>query len=206
MANSYEQHMFELLTGNYQTPYSIWLAQGNEGDEADFLKSLKGEPGEQGIQGPKGDKGDQGEVGPQGETGAQGEPGPQGEQGIQGPKGDKGDTGEQGPKGDKGDQGATGPAGAAGAKGQDAVTYKKTGASIPTTAWASDSSSGYFRATYSDSNITSSMVVNASFAISSLAVAQAAGVLPITESINGGFYIYASTKPTAALTFDFFCV
>ena len=203
MANSYEQHMFELLTGNYQTPYSIWLAQGNEGDEADFLKSLKGDKGEQGIQGPKGDKGDQGEVGPQGEPGVQGEQGPQGEQGIQGPKGDQGEVGPQGPKGDKGDQGATGPAGA---KGQDAVTYKKTGASIPTTAWASDSSSGYFRATYSDSNITSSMVVNASFAISSLAVAQAAGVLPITESINGGFYIYASSKPTAALTFDFFCV
>lgn len=203
MASSYEQRMFDLFTGNYQTPYSIWLSQGNEGTESDFLSSLKG---------PKGDKGDKGEQGIQGETGAVGPKGDQGEQGIQGLKGDKGDKGEQGiqgPKGDKGDTGATGAkgeTGATGQKGADAVTYKKTGASLATSAWALDRTSGYYRAKYADTNITAAMTVNASLAISSMTAAQTAGVLSVTESIAGGFYIYAVNKPTATLTFDFFCV
>lgn len=194
MASSYEQRMFDLFTGSYQTPYSIWLSQGNEGTESDFLSSLKG---------PKGDKGDKGEQGIQGETGAVGPKGDQGERGIQGPagpKGDKGDTGATGAKGATGATGATGP------KGADAVTYKKTGATLATSAWSSDNSTGYFKAKYSDTNITAEMVVNASFAISSLSAAQTAGVLPITESTAGGFFIYAISKPTATLTFDFFCV
>lgn len=200
MASSYEQRMFDLFTGNYQTPYSIWLSQGNEGTESDFLSSLKG---------PKGDKGDKGEQGIQGETGAVGPKGDQGEQGIQGLKGDKGDKGDQGeigPQGPAGAKGATGATGATGPKGADAVTYKKTGASLATSAWSLDSTSGYYRAKYADTNITAAMTVNASLAISSMAAAQTAGVLPVTESIAGGFYIYAVKKPTATLTFDFFCV
>ena len=86
------------------------------------------------------------------------------------------------------------------------MTYKKTGATIATSAWAKDSSSGYYRAKYADTNITASLVVNASFNLASLTVAQNAGVLPITESISGGFYIYAKSIPTSSLTFDFVCV
>lgn len=40
------------------TPYEIWISQGNYGDYDDFLASLKGETGEQGKDGEKGDKGD----------------------------------------------------------------------------------------------------------------------------------------------------
>lgn len=73
--------------------------------------------------------------------------------------------------------------------------------SIPATAWASNttqSAAGFgFRATIALSGVTSAMVPDVYL---NVADAMSGDFSPVAQSYNGGIYIYASFKPTAALT------
>lgn len=73
--------------------------------------------------------------------------------------------------------------------------------SVPATAWASNttqSAAGFgFRATIALSGVTSAMVPDVYL---NVADAMSGDFSPVAQSYNGGIYIYASFKPTAALT------
>lgn len=72
--------------------------------------------------------------------------------------------------------------------------------SIPTSGWTEDSASGFYRLAISNSSITADSVVNVNLDIISLVKAEDCGLKGVTESYAGGFYVYAESVPTSALT------
>ncbi len=73
---------------------------------------------------------------------------------------------------------------------------------VPTSAWAADSTytSYPYRATISNSQITAADNVSITLSVASLVTAEAAYVAPGGETYAGGLYLYAKNVPTNALT------
>lgn len=193
-------------------------------------RGVQGPQGETGPQGPKGDTGDTGPKGDTGETGPTGPQGPQGEQGIQGltgPQGPKGDTGDTGPTGPTGATGATGEAAGFGTPTASAtVIDASSGATVaisatgPDTAKVFDFDFGIPRnyvsstvtiaasdwsgttATKSVTGVTSSSVVIANPAPSSMITASNKGVYCSSQGTNTLTFTAASSVPTTSLTFN----
>ena len=88
-------------------------------------------------------------------------------------------------------------------KGSSA-SYITTGVTVPTSAWVSYE--GIYKATISDTNITTETVVNVNFNQASLAAAINSGVLGYTNTINGGFEIFSNFKPSTDLVIDYMVV
>lgn len=82
----------------------------------------------------------------------------------------------------------------------NALKIVKKTVTVDTSGWAIDSSTGYYRKTISDREITADMSVNLIFNVASLSTAQACGLKPVTSSFTGGFYIYADSTPSASMT------
>lgn len=70
---------------------------------------------------------------------------------------------------------------------------------IPATGWAYNSAAGCYRKGIDNAKITEEMSVDLNFDLASLAIAEKCGVKSVTESYNGGFYIYADAVPSAAM-------
>ncbi len=120
--------------------------------------------------------------------------------GAAGPKGAAGAAGPQGPQGPKGDTGATGPQGPAGADGTKAVlTF--TDKSVAVSAWSASgdqSGAGFgYRAAIALTGVTAAMVPDVYL---SAADAVSGNFSPAAQTYAGGVYIYAASKPTAAIT------
>lgn len=88
-------------------------------------------------------------------------------------------------------------------KGSSA-SYITTGVTVPISAWVSYE--GIYKATISDTNITTETVVNVNFNQASLATAINSGVLGYTNTINGGFEIFSNFKPSTDLVIDYMVV
>lgn len=80
-------------------------------------------------------------------------------------------------------------------------TEVTNGVTIASTAWVL--SDGIYKATVSNSEITDKDVVNVKFQKSSMQAALTAGVLGYTDSIAGGFELFANFKPTVDLIIDY---
>lgn len=73
--------------------------------------------------------------------------------------------------------------------------------SISTSSWSSVSNSGYsYRASISNSKISSSDSADVRFALASIATCQTAQVAPACETYSGGIYLYSKTIPAATIT------
>lgn len=84
-------------------------------------------------------------------------------------------------------------------KGAGASIVKNV--TIPTSAWVL--SNGIYKATVSNSIITTDSVVNVNFNAASINNAINSGVLGYTNSIIGGFEIYSNFLPTTDLVIDY---
>lgn len=117
--------------------------------------------------------------------------------GAAGAKGATGATGATGPQGPKGDTGPQGPAGADGTSG--VLTFP--GKTVAVSAWASSadqSGAGFpYRAAVALTGVTAAMVPDVYL---SAADAVSGNFSPVAQSYAGGVYLYAASKPTAALT------
>ena len=83
-------------------------------------------------------------------------------------------------------------------RGSSSVMGKAT---IPSSNWVSFD--GIYKATISDTNVTSNSVVNVNFDSASINAAISSGVLGYTNSIDGAFEIYANFLPTQTLNIDY---
>ena len=84
-------------------------------------------------------------------------------------------------------------------KGASITTLK--GVTIAASSWVS--SNGIYKTTITDANIKSHYVVNVNFTTDSITTAINSGVLGYTNSIDGGFELYANFKPSADLVIDY---
>lgn len=71
---------------------------------------------------------------------------------------------------------------------------------IPVTGWALDSTTNYYKLNIANSNVTANASVYVNLDFASTLVAEDCGLKGVTESYAGGFYIYAESVPTAAMT------
>lgn len=83
---------------------------------------------------------------------------------------------------------------------ENALKITKKTVTITASDWATDSSTGFYRKTISDSAITAEMSVDLIFDVASLSTAQSCGIKAVTSSFTGGFYIYADSVPSASMT------
>lgn len=79
----------------------------------------------------------------------------------------------------------------------------KQNVSIPTSAWAMDDATGTYKASITDDDILNIHMVNINIASSSLTVAAEAKMSNVTESYDGGVYLYATNIPTEELSCDY---
>lgn len=74
---------------------------------------------------------------------------------------------------------------------------------IPIDAWKLDEFLNLYTADISDSDITENTMVTVNFKVLSIAYAQAAGVLSVTDSTNGSVKLYSESVPEFALVCDY---
>lgn len=86
------------------------------------------------------------------------------------------------------------------ADASEVALVSTTSLSISTSGWSSDSASGFYRLAITNSSVTANSVVNVNLDIASLSKAEDCGLKGVTESYDGGFYVYAESAPTSALT------
>ncbi len=77
---------------------------------------------------------------------------------------------------------------------------KTSTAEIITSGWALDSGSGLYKLTIANEAVTANSIVNVNLDLASLEVATDCGLKAVTESYDGGFYIYADAAPASAMT------
>lgn len=70
---------------------------------------------------------------------------------------------------------------------------------VPTSGWTSDSASGCYRLAIANDVVKASCVVEVNLDLASLEYAGEIGLKAVTDSYNGGFYLYAETIPTTKM-------
>jgi hypothetical protein len=76
-------------------------------------------------------------------------------------------------------------------------------ATVTASAWALDSTTGIYKAIIENESVTANDVVNVKFTSDSFKNAITNGVLGYTNTIDGGFEIFANFIPTVDLVFDY---
>lgn len=79
----------------------------------------------------------------------------------------------------------------------------KQNTTIPTSAWVMDDTVNMYKASITDDDILGIHMVNINIASSCLTVAAAAKMSNVTESYDGGVYLYATNIPTSDLICDY---
>lgn len=72
--------------------------------------------------------------------------------------------------------------------------------SIQKTEWAMESVSGLYRYDIKDTAITADCAVDINLDLASVEVAKSCNLKSVTNSYDGGVYIYAETIPTSAMS------
>lgn len=85
---------------------------------------------------------------------------------------------------------------------KETMIYKN--ASTTAASWTQ--SGDYYVASIANASITANDIVNVNFHLGSMVYVTDAEVLGVTESYDGGFRIYANTKPTRMISYDYVVV
>ena len=69
---------------------------------------------------------------------------------------------------------------------------------IPATGWVVDTT-GFYRLTIADEDVTETKVVTLNLSLESSVVAESVGLRSVTKSVEGGFIVYATEIPSKAM-------